>query len=163
MRVYLRGAWQWITSESCLTCYAANDGRLLSILPADVAVAYPVLPRYAPPIPPAKDLSDDWAANENPQTFIAANYTRKLGVEYTRKVETSPCRSQPADHVVMRHSLLVTPPAVLFALLGCRKQHTHLMDSRISIATREMQSVTVSETEKLLLIDVSNHKKLQLT
>jgi hypothetical protein len=41
-----------------LTC-AANDGRLLSILPVDVAVAYPVLPRYAPPIPPAKDLSDD--------------------------------------------------------------------------------------------------------
>ena len=33
--------------ENCSTCYAANDGRLLSLLPSPVAAAYPVLPRYA--------------------------------------------------------------------------------------------------------------------
>jgi hypothetical protein len=33
--------------EHCKTCYAANNGRLLSLLPSDVSSAYPVLPRYA--------------------------------------------------------------------------------------------------------------------
>jgi hypothetical protein len=46
--------------ESCDTNCQANDGRLLSLLPPDVAGAYPVLPRYASgQFHLHRDVSDD--------------------------------------------------------------------------------------------------------
>jgi hypothetical protein len=78
--------------ESCNTCYAANDGRLLSVLPRDVAAAYPVLPRYASgQFHLHTDVLDDMEllmktyANGK---FVSSKLHRKLGVVYTRKVET---------------------------------------------------------------------------
>jgi hypothetical protein len=144
--------------ESCMTCYAANDGRLLSILPADVAAAYPVLPRYAAgQFHLQKDLSDDVEllmktyANGR---FISSKLHRKLGVEYTRKVETYLCRS-PTRGFMSYEAFTsgVTPPAASSIRAAFQDAENSTLTpygfSYFDRYEREMQSVTVSETEKV--------------
>ena len=93
--------------ESCKTTYAANDGRLLSVLPHEVAVAYPVLPRYASgQFHLNTDVSDDVEllmktyANAK---FVSSKLHRKLGVVYTRKVQTYLCSHPLVDLSLTTH------------------------------------------------------------
>jgi hypothetical protein len=148
--------------ESCKTCYAANDGRLLSILPPDVAAAYPVLPRYASG--PGQfhlhtDLSDDvdllmrTYANGK---FVSSKLHRKLGVAYTRKVDTYICRS-PKRGFVSYDAFTggVTPPAAA-SIRACFEEAeystlTPYGFSNFDRYEREMQSVIVSEEDKVAM------------
>jgi hypothetical protein len=83
--------------ESCNTNYQAKDGRLLSLLPPDVAGAYPVLPRYASgQCHLHRDVSDDVEllmktyANG---TFVSKTFHGKLGIVHSQKAEAYLSRS----------------------------------------------------------------------
>ena len=88
-------AWAIVMDYKCQECgltYAANDGKLLSLLPSDVRDSYPVLPRYASGTwHMHKDLTDDLEqlmktyANA---TFVSNKLYRKNNTEYTRRVDT---------------------------------------------------------------------------
>jgi hypothetical protein len=73
--------------ESCKTCYAENNGRLLSVLPSHVAAAYPVLPRYAAGqfhldtevLDDVELLMKTYANGK----FVSSKLYHKLGIVYT--------------------------------------------------------------------------------
>jgi hypothetical protein len=78
--------------ESCDTNYQANYGRLLLLLPPDVAGLYPVLPRYASgQFHLHRDVSDDVEllmktyANGK---FVSKKLYGKLGIVHSRKAKT---------------------------------------------------------------------------
>jgi hypothetical protein len=102
--------------ESCSTCYAGNDGCVHSVLPADVAGGYLVLPRYtAGQFHLQKDLSGSvellmkMYANGR---FISSKLYPKLGVCCTRKIGTYFSLS-PMHRFVSYDTFTfgVTPPA----------------------------------------------------
>jgi hypothetical protein len=69
----------------CSTRYNGNDGRLLQMLPPNVAMAYPVLPRYALPaatfhldVECAEDFADCMLTYSNGDYFSRKLYSRKL-------------------------------------------------------------------------------------
>ena len=85
--------------QHCNITYAANDGRLLSLLPAHVRSIYPVDPIYASgSFHLHKDLTFDLEilmktyANGK---FVSGKLYRKIGKEYTEKLQTY--LSQGAD------------------------------------------------------------------
>ena len=83
--------------EHCKMYYAANDGRLLSLLPRDVSSTYPVLPKYASGLFHLhEDLSDDLESLMRTYAngkFVSGKLYRKLGLIFTRKVQTYLARS----------------------------------------------------------------------
>jgi hypothetical protein len=143
--------------ESCTTCYAANDGRLLSVLLPDVRCAYPVLPRYASgQFHLHTDLSDDvdllmkTYANGK---FVSSKLHRKMGVLYTRKVDTYICRS-PTRGFVSYEAFTggVTPPTPA-SIRQCFEEAEHSTLTPYGFSNfdryeREMQSTIVDENEK---------------
>ena len=144
--------------EICNISYAANDGRLLSVLPRDVAMAYPVLPRYASgQLHLDTDLSDDLEllmktyANGK---FVSSKLYRKLGVEYTRKVQTYLC-SRPTRGFISYDAFTggVTPPtadSIRESFYDAENSTlTPYSFSNFDRYEREMQSVNVSENEKV--------------
>jgi hypothetical protein len=144
--------------ESCTTCYAANDGRLLSLLPPDVAAAYPVLPRYASgQFHLHTDVSDDvdllmkTYANGN---FISNKLYRKLGIAYTRKTGTYLCRS-PTRAFVSFNAFTggVTPPSAASIRTYFEEAENSTLTpygfSNFDRYEREMQSVNASGDEKV--------------
>jgi hypothetical protein len=105
--------------ESYKTTYAANNSRLLSVLPHDVAVAYPVLPRYA-----SSQFHLNTDASEDVELlmrtyanakFVSSNLHRKLGIVYTQKVQTYLSR-HPTRGFVSYYAFTgsVMPPAAAF-------------------------------------------------
>jgi hypothetical protein len=144
--------------ESCKTCYAANDGRLLSLLLPDVAAAYPVLPKYASgQFHLHTDVSDDvdllMGTYANGMVFSSKLY-RKLGVVYTRKLDTYFCRS-PKRGFVSYDAFTggVIPPSAA-SIRACFEEAensklTPYGFSNFDRYNREMQSVNVSEEEKV--------------
>jgi hypothetical protein len=70
--------------SQCATRYNRNDGRLLQMLPPNVAMAYPVLPRYALPgatyhlnVECAEDFADCMLTYANGNYFSRHLYNRK--------------------------------------------------------------------------------------
>ena len=144
--------------ESCKTCYAANDGRLLSVLPRDVAAAYPVLPRYASgQFHLDTDMADDVEllmktyANG---TFVSSKLHRKLGIVYARKVETYLSRL-PTRGFVSYDAFTggITPPAAASIRSSFNDAKNSTLTpygfSNFDRYEREMQSVNVSNNEKV--------------
>jgi hypothetical protein len=78
--------------EACSSMYLANDGRVLTQLDAHVRSLYPVDPKYAEgTFHFHVDLTDD--VEVLMKTYANASYVgkkmhRKLGLQYSRKVET---------------------------------------------------------------------------
>jgi hypothetical protein len=144
--------------EHCKTLYVANDGRLLSVLLPDVASAYPVFLRY----PYGQfhlhtDVSDDldllMRTYANGKKFVSSKLCRKLGVAYTRKVESYLCRS-PTRGFVSYDAFTggVVPPAAAL-LRGCFEEAenstlTPYSFSHFDRYEREVQSTTVEEDDK---------------
>jgi hypothetical protein len=144
--------------EFCKTAYAANDGRLLSVLPAPVAAAYPVLPRYAAgQFHLHRDLSDDveqllrtYASGK----FVSGKLHRKLGVVYARKVETYLSLS-PTRGFVSYDAFTggITPPNGAIIRSSFKEAESSKLTpygfSHFERYEREMQSVNVSQDEKV--------------
>ena len=146
--------------EHCKTCYAANDGRLLSLLPSDISSTYPVLPKYASGLFHLhKDLSDDLDilmrtyANGK---FVSGKLYRKLGVIYTRKVQTYLARSPTRPFISYEaFSGGISPPTAA-AIRQCfdDSEHSPLTAygfSNFERYEREMQSVVVDSDEKIAI------------
>ena len=144
--------------EACKTCYAANDGRLLSVLPPDIAEAYPVLPMYASGhFHLQTDLSDDVEllmktyANGK---FVSSKLHRKLGLIYTRKARTYYLQS-PTSGFVSYEAFTggVTPPpgASIRASFDDAENSTltPYAFSNFDRYEREMQSIDVSPNDKV--------------
>jgi hypothetical protein len=124
--------------ENCNTCYAAKDGRLLSVSPRDVAAAYPVLPRYASgQFHLNTDVLDDLEllvktyANGK---FVSSKLHCKLGIVYTRKVKTYLCRSPTCGFVSYEAFTggVKAPPAASICALLEDEENTEIL-----IAMRE--------------------------
>jgi hypothetical protein len=144
--------------EFCDTTYAGNDGRLLSLLPAPVAPAHPVLPTYAAgQFQLHQDLSDDvelllrtYASGK----FVSAKLHRKLSVVYARKVETYLSLS-PTREFVSYDAFTggITPPNG--AIIRCAfkdaesSKLTPCDFSYFERYEREMQSVNVGQDDKV--------------
>jgi hypothetical protein len=144
--------------EHCKTCYAANDGRLLSLLPRDVASAYPVLPKYASGyFHIHQDLSDDLESLMKTYAngkFISTKLHRKMGVVFTRKLETylarSPTRSFISYEAFSGGISPPTPAAIRQCFLHAeRSQLTAYGFSNFERYERELQSVSVGKDEKM--------------
>ena len=136
----------------CKTRYQANDGRLLSLLPADVASAYPVLPRYAAgPFHLHRDLSDD--VESLMKTYANGDYIsnklhRKIGIVYTRALETYLSRSPKQPFVSFDKFLGGVQPPTGAAIREYfnnaeRSPLTPYGFSNFARYEREMQSVNV--------------------
>ena len=144
--------------ESCKTCYPANDGRLLSLLPPDVAAAYPVLPRYASgQFHLHTDLSDDvdllmrTYANGK---FVSSKLHRKLGVAYTRKADTYICRSPTRGFVSYDAFTGGVVPPTAASIRTCFEEAEYSTLTPYSFSNfdryeREMQSVNVRKSDKM--------------
>ena len=88
-------AWANVMKYCCSRCatrYYGNDGRLLQMLPPNVAMAYPVLPRFAVPgatfhlnVECAEDFADIMLIYANGDFFSRRLYDRKLR-EYERRL-----------------------------------------------------------------------------
>ena len=144
--------------ESCNSCYAANDGRLLSVLPFDVADAYPVLPKFASgQFHLDADLSDDVEllmktyANGK---FVSTKLHRKLGVAYTRKIKTY--LSRPQTRRFLSYDEFtggVAPPAPASIRASFQDAENSTLTpygfSNFDRYEREMQSVQVSDDDKV--------------
>jgi hypothetical protein len=143
--------------EKCSATYAANDGRLLSVLPTPVAAAYPVLPRYAAgQFHLHKDQSDQVEqllktyANGK---FISNSLHRKLGVVYTRKAETYLAQS-PTRGFISYEAFTggITPPTPSVIRAAFKDaEHSTLTPygySQFDRYEREGQSVVLYKNEK---------------
>ena len=143
----------------CKTRYHANDGRLLSLLPADVASAYPVLPRYAAggSFHLHRDLSDDveslmktYANGE----YISNKLHRKIGIVFTRTLHTYLARSPKQPFVSIEDFLggIQPPTGAAIREYFDNAEHCPLTPygfSNFARYEREMQSVTVCTGENV--------------
>jgi hypothetical protein len=140
-----------------LSDYAANDGRLLSILPADVTAAYPVLPG-TPQARPQKDLSDDVELLMKPTpTGFIGNHSRNLAWNAGRW--NLPLSFPTIVHIPVQgiHFWCLHKHSSIAAFQDHRENNTLPYIVLIG-AERNAESWAVSETEKLTWLDVSNHK-----
>ena len=144
--------------EYCKTCYTANDGRLLSLLPSDVASTYPVLPRYASGLFHLhRDLSDDVDSLMKTYAngkFVSTKLHRKMGIVFTRKVQTYLARSPKHPFVSYdQFSGGISPPTAP-SIRQCfdDAEHSPLTPygfSNFDRYERELQSVKVDKNEKV--------------
>ena len=153
--------WCCVMKYKCKTCqtqYAANDGRLLSLLPPCIREIYPVAPRYA-----TGAFHFNEALTDNLEdlmvTYASANYVskqlyRRLDTEYERKVRTyfskSPCLPFLSYEEFTANFFPPNAPAI--RRLYEDAEYSNLTDygySNFERYKREMQSVRVEENEKI--------------
>jgi hypothetical protein len=144
--------------EFCNTACAANNGRLLSVSPAPVAAACPMLPRHAPgQFHLHQDLSDDvelllrtCASGK----FVSGKLYWKLGVVYARKVETYLSLS-PTRGFVSYDAFTGGVTSPNGAVIRCAFKDAESSKltphgfSHFERYEREMQSVNVSQDDKV--------------
>ena len=99
-------SWGSCMLYDCTNCgerYAANDGRLLAMLPTHVRSAYPVEPRYASGAfhfhMNATDELEPIIKTYGSGTFYCKKLYRTMGLQYLRKVETYLSESPTSSYV----------------------------------------------------------------
>jgi hypothetical protein len=149
--------------EFCDTTYAGNDGRLLLLLPGDIADPCKVLPTHASGnFHLHQDLSDDMEllmkTHANAK-FVSKKLHRKLGIVHSRKALTYLSRRSPRMSEWLSYEIFTggfTPPTPAVLRTNFKNaEHSVLTPhdySNFDRYEREMQSVTVSKMKKSLSI-----------
>jgi hypothetical protein len=142
--------------SSCNICYAANDGRLLSMLNPAVAAAYPVMPTYAAGTfhlhRDFTDFLEPLMRTYGNGPLISSMVYRKMGIQYTRSAETYIARGSKANFIsAAEYHGQIFPPtdkgirdAYLHSEYSELKPYGH---SNFERYEREMQSVEISKDE----------------
>ena len=153
--------WCVVMDYDCPVCkakYKANDGRLLSLLPAHVRNTYPVLPRYATGsfhlhIDLTDDVEDLMKTYAN-AGFVSTKLHRKMGKKFVRKVESylSKNPKYPFLDFETFHGGNYPPTASSIRQQYQEAEHSFLMPynySNVERYTRELQGVEVKKNDKV--------------
>jgi len=143
--------------EFCNSRYKANDGELLTILPAHIRRMHPVKPVCASgPFHMTTDLAEDLA--ENVMTCANADVVskrlyKKLGKSCLSSVKTHPSQRPTANYLTVDEYLNHQfPPSGKRLKEACdaasTSQLTNYRHSRDKRSVREIQSVNTSKTDK---------------
>ena len=136
----------------------ANDGGLLSTLPSSLSQIYPADPRYCSgTFHFDLDLSDDFEAlmkSYANASFMAKKLLRKLGMTYTRKVDSYLSLSPAKEYVAFDEFCKgMTPPSAKAARVlfvhGFFSPNTPYEYSQYERIVREIQNVTLEEGDML--------------
>jgi hypothetical protein len=149
--------WGSVMNYDCTTCgarFAANDGKLLSLLPAHVRAAYPVEPQYATGAfhfhKQATDELEPIMKTYGNGNFYCKKLFRTMGVEYQRKVETYLSDSPTTDYVALEDWIGGSYPPSGHSIRACYEQEAEQSQltsygfSNVERYEREIQSVTVA-------------------
>lgn len=150
-----------VMQYKCMKCgviLGANDGRVLAILPAAVRAIYPTDPKYSTgTFHFHLDLSDDLEALMKTYAnarFVGNKLYQKLGLQYTRKVDSYLSLKPAQDYVsFLEFRRGISPPnykAIGFYFTqACYSSLTPYGYSQVDRITREMQNVQVSNSDMI--------------
>jgi hypothetical protein len=148
--------WGAVMNYDCTTCgarFAANDGKLLSLLSAHVRAAYPVEPRYATGAfhfhKQATDELEPIMKTYGNGNFYCKKLYRTMGVEYQRKLETYLSDSPTTAYVAVEDWIGGNYPPSGHSIRACYEraelsQLTPYGISNVERYEREIQSVRVA-------------------